>query len=109
MRRKSLTKDERKIQIVAWFSIRLQHDNEDYASMYEIARGVGLSPSSHLAHIIKQMVKDETLEDAPLERSGRFANSRGYRLKQGTFQRPSKRQLTINFHSKGTKQMEIFG
>ena len=107
MRRKALTKSERKIQIITWFAIRIQHNNDEYASMYEIARGLGMSPSSHLANILYWMVNEGDLEDTLLHRSGRFINSRGYRLKRGTFQRPLDKQLTINFHTKGMRQKEL--
>jgi hypothetical protein len=107
MRKKSLTKNARKIQIVTWFAIRIQHDNLNYASMYEIAKGLGMSPSTHLSNILQEMVTDETLEQVTQNRPGRWP-SRGYMLKNDTFQRPTKRQIPINFHANGIKQMELF-
>lgn len=109
MRKKSLTKDERKIQIINWFAFRIQHDNESPASSYEIAKGLGLSPSTHLNKIIAELVEDQALESVPLNRAGRWLSSRGYMLKKGTFQRPpkQKRALVIN-SARGTEQMEMF-
>jgi hypothetical protein len=106
MRKKALTKDERKIQIITWFAIRIQHDNDDYASIYQIAGGLGLSPSSKLSKIVKELVQEDKLESTTLERSGRWAGW-GYRLKRGTFQRPQRATIPIKFHSKGVAQMEL--
>jgi len=106
MRKKALTKHERQIQIINWFAIRIQHDNEQYASLYEIARGLGMSPSTHLRAIIEIMVDEETLESAELSRSGRWTG-RGYMLRKGTFQRPQKQTIPINFTVRGNRQMEL--
>jgi hypothetical protein len=107
MRKKALTKDERKIQIINWFAIRIQRDNEDIASLSEIAKGLGLSPSSHLRAILDEMAyEDETLETSALERPGRWLG-RGYMLKRGSFQRPAKQTIKINFTVRGIKQMEL--
>jgi len=107
VRKKALTKDERKIQIVTWFAIRIQDDNDEYASVYEIAGGLGMSPSSHLSKIVKELVNEDKLEGTALERSGRWAGW-GYRLKRGTFQRPTRATIPLKFHSKGIAQMEMF-
>jgi hypothetical protein len=107
MRKKSLTKEQRKIQIITWFAIRIQHDNDDYASVYQIAGGLGLSPSSHLSKIVTELVNEDKLESTTLERPGRWAG-RGYRLKRGTFQRPIRATVRLKFHSKGIAQMEMF-
>jgi len=107
VRKKALTKDERKIKIVTWFAIRIQHDNDEYASVYEIAGGLGMSPSSHLSKIVKELVNEDKLESTTLERSGRWAGW-GYRLKRGTFQRPTRATIPLKFHSKGIAQMEMF-
>ena len=109
MRIKALRREEREILVINWFQIRIQHDNEDYASMYEIARGLGMSPSSHLTNILSGMVEKGILDDRPLSKNGRFESSRGYMLKKGTFKRIPKqpRSITIN-SSKGQTQMELF-
>lgn len=108
MRKKALTIEEREIQVINWFSIRIQHDNEDMATSYEIARGLGMSPSSHLRSILNGMVEKEMLERENLSRSGRW-QCWGYKLKQGTFQRPPKQARIISIKSaKGISQMELF-
>lgn len=105
MRKKALTKDERQIQIITWFAIRIQHDNDDYASMSEIAQGLGISPSTKLRRIIDDLVPHK-LEKVELKRPGRW-NGWGYRLTRGTFEVPRK-QMTFNFTVKGVKQKELF-
>lgn len=106
MRRKALTIEEREIQVINWFQIRLQHDNESDASLSEIARGLGMSPSSHLRAILDGMVNTGKLEKSVLERSGRWQGW-GYKLKKGTFQRPPRKAITLNFSRKGIKQLEL--
>jgi len=107
VRKRSLRKEEREVQIINWFAIRIQHDNEDYATMYQIARGLGLTPSSHITSILKGMVEKGALEEKSLSKSGRFETTKGYRLKSGTFQRPAKQTIRMNFTVKGIKQMEL--
>lgn len=106
MRKKALSNEEREIQVVNWFQIRLQHDNEDSASLSEIARGLGMSPSTHLRAILEGMVDTGQLEKSVLQRSGRWQGW-GYNLKQGTFQRPPRKAITLNFSRKGIKQLEL--
>jgi DNA-binding IclR family transcriptional regulator len=106
MRRKALSREEREIQVINWFALRFQHDNEEYATVYEIARGLGLSPSSHLSRIVHGLEEKGSLESIPLERSGRWP-SRGYRLKSGTLQRPPKQSVKVNFTVRGVRQMEL--
>lgn len=109
MRKKALRTEEREILVINWFQIRIENNNKDYASMYEIARGLGMSPSSHLTRILRGMVGKGILDTEPLDRNGRFESSRGYMLKNGTFARVPKqpRKITINSR-KGTTQMELF-
>jgi len=108
MRKKALLIEERENQVINWFAIRIQHDNESIATMYEVARGLGMSPSSHLANILNGMVDKETLERVEMHKPGRFRGW-GYKLKEGTFQRPPKkyRRLTVK-SSRGIEQMEMF-
>lgn len=106
MRKKALLPKEREIQVINWFAIRIQHDNEDIASLAEIARGLGMSPSSHLRGLLENMVVEEVLSAHELKRSGRWLG-RGYMLREGTFKRPLKQTIKLNFTSKGYKQMEL--
>lgn len=107
MRKKALSKAEREIMVINWFQIRLQHDNQNYASMYEIARGIGMSPSDHLTRILLWMVEREVLDAKPLGRSGRFESSRGYMLKNGTFARLPKQPIKITFGRPNNRQLEL--
>lgn len=106
MRKKALSNEERCIQVINWFAIRIQHDNEDIASMSEIARGLGMSPSSHLRAILDGMVEGDRLEKHELKRVGRW-DGWGYKLKAGTFQRPPHETRQIKFTYKGITQMEL--
>jgi len=106
MRKKALRPEEREIQVINWFANRIQNDNDSMASLSEIARGLGLSPSSHLRGILDNMVTRDMLECATLERPGRWIG-KGYMLKRGTFQRPQKQTVKINFTVNGIKQMEL--
>lgn len=106
MRKKALSNEEREIQVINWFGIRLQHDNEDSASLSEIAGGLGMSPSTHLRRILDGMVGKGILDKTELKRSGRW-DGWGYNLKQGTFQRPPARKITLNFSRGGHKQLEL--
>lgn len=104
---KSLTKDERKIQIITWFAVRIQNNNKEYASSYEIARGLDMSPSSHLRAILEELVGEGRLQAQTLERQGRW-QGRGYMLTDGTYQPPRKRSISINSKSRPVGQIEMF-
>ena len=106
MRKKALTKEQRQIQIVTWFAIRIQHDNDDYASMSEIAGGLGVSPSSKLRKIIDDIVPTK-IEKVQIKRPGRW-DGWGYRLARGTFELPKKKQRELKINHSGISQMEIF-
>lgn len=106
MRKKALSNDEREIQVINWFQIRLQHDNDEMASLSEIARGLGMSPSTHLRTILDGMVEKGALDKNVLERSGRWKGW-GYNLKKGTFQRPPRKAIAVNFTRYGERQLEL--
>lgn len=106
MRKKALTAEEREIQITNWFAIRIQHENEEYASLYEIAKGIDQSPSSKLRFIVSNMVIKGILNVVDMDRPGRW-HGRGYMLKTGTFKRVQKQTIKIICHVKGIKQMEL--
>jgi hypothetical protein len=106
MRKKALLQEEREIQIINWFAIRVQHDNEEYATLYEIAKGLGLSPSTHLRFIVSALVMKGSLHVIDIDKRGRWP-ARGYMLKRGTFQRPAKQAIKCNSHANGIKQMEL--
>jgi hypothetical protein len=105
MRKKYLTKDEREIQIIQWFAERIRVDNWRSASMYEIARGLGMSPSSHLARLIIPLVDNGTILKVKRKKSGRW-DGWGYKPSKKHFHKPE-RTVVINFIQHGIKyQME---
>lgn len=101
MRKKSLTKDEREIQIIQLFADRVQVDNWKSASMYEIARGLKMSPSSHLARLIKPLVDNGVLLKKRMKKSGRW-DGWGYKPSKKHFRKPQ-RTVVINFTQNGIK------
>jgi len=105
MRSKSLTKDERKIQIIQWFRIRIMTDNYSTASLAQIAQGLGLSPSSHLRAICESLVEDQIILAVELRRKGRW-KGRGYIPNPDCFERPH-RQLIFNYTLKGETHREV--
>ena len=108
MRKKSLTKEQRQIQIQQWFAGRIQeHNDKSIASLAQIAKGIGISPSSHLRSICESMVDSGVLVAKSFKRSGRW-QGRGYRLAKGAYSRPATRNVTINFIVRGMKVTEEF-
>jgi len=106
MRKKTLTRNERKQSIVVWFAIRLQHDNNEWASMYAIAKGLGLSPSSYLTSILEEMVTDDQLTSMPLIKDGRW-EGRCYMLpNNANILVANRRLITVN-SSKGQMRLEL--
>ncbi len=109
MRKKSLTKDQREIQIIQWFAARIQEDNDtSLASLAQIGRGLGgLSPSSHLRSICDGLVDRGVLVTKEFKRSGRW-QGRGYRLHKNAYKRPATRNVTVNYAVKGIRIKEEF-
>jgi len=108
MRKKALTKEQRQIQIQQWFAERIQDNNDtSIASLAQIAKGIGMSPSSHLRLICEHMVNSDVLVAKEFKRSGRW-RGRGYRLAKGAYSRPATRNVTINFNMHGRQYKEEF-
>lgn len=107
MKTKAFSKEERRSMIVTWFAIRIQNGNENYATMNTIARGLGLSPSTHLANILKGMCADKILHSLPHEKNGRWTGSK-YMLMPGTYQPPKKRTVQLKIRGKVAGQLEMF-
>lgn len=101
MRRKSLTKDEREIQIINVFQNRIMEDNWKAASLAQIGQAIGLSPSSHLRKLCESLVDSRLLIPVKLKRSGRW-QGRGYRPSRKHFKKPV-RTATVNFSQQGIK------
>jgi hypothetical protein len=107
MKHKALDRAGRKLTIVTWFAIRIQHNNMTYATSYEVARGLGLSASGKLRAILREMVDDGTLQAKEMDKQGRWKGS-GYMLADGTYSRPRRTiQLTRNGKQLGQLEMKI--
>lgn len=107
MRKKSLTVNERQIQITAWFKIRIENDNWDMASIPEIAQGIGMSPSSHLRKITDGLVVQGVLVKETMQRSGRW-DGWGYKPVADKFADKRHRTIKVNSHKSKVKQTELF-
>ncbi len=108
MRKKSLTKEQREIQIIQWFAARIQdHNDNSTASLAQIGRGLGLSPSSHLRSICDGLVDQNILAAKDFKRSGRW-QGRGYRLNKSAYKRPANRNVLVNFTLKGIRYQQEF-
>lgn len=108
MRKKSLTKDQRKIQIHKLFAGRIQEDNDNsLASLAQIARRLEMSPSSHLRALCESLVSDKILVARKIKRSGRW-QGRGYRLAKNAYSKPVNRNVVINFSLHGKHYHEEF-
>jgi hypothetical protein len=103
---KALLRSDRQDQIVLWFAIRMEKGIDTYTSLSEIARGLGLAPSTKLRKMIDEIV-GERLEKTELQRQGRWKGW-GYRLARGTFQYPKKKERFITVNSRGTSQLELW-
>lgn len=107
MRKKALSREGREILVINWFQIRIQRDNDSWATSYEIAKGQGISASSKFRKILNDMVVNGALEVIGIEKKGRMAG-RGYRLKRGTFQRvPLQPRTVIIKSANGVEQLEM--
>jgi len=106
MKRKALTKEERRNQVVMWFAIRIQNNNEAYATPHEIARGLGLEPSTKFRQMLNGMVEDSVLEAVPVAKSGRYPG-KVYMLTAGTYVRP-RRTINLNARGRQAGQLELF-
>lgn len=101
MRRKALERGERKRTIILWFAVRVQNHNLSYATSYEIAHGLELSPSQKLRDILNELVESGLLDVQEHNKKGRFLG-RGYMLKKGTFKEPY-RVLKMKFKNEETE------
>jgi len=107
MRTKSFTRDERKAMIVTWFATRVQNGNENYATMNEIARGIGMSASSHLTHILFEMSNEDKIAIRSTHRPGRWAGNE-FMLMSGTYERPRSRTIPVKARGIEAGQLELF-
>ena len=107
MKHKALDRAGRKATIITWFAIRIQHDNYNHATSYEIARGLGLSASDKLRLILREMVEDGTLKSVEMDKAGRWKGS-GYMLADGTYNAPRKKTIAIKKRGALVGQLEMF-
>jgi hypothetical protein len=62
MKTKALTRDDRKRMILLAFAVEIQSDRTGEMTIANIARKLGLSPSTHLRDMCMEMVIDGSLD-----------------------------------------------
>lgn len=108
MKVKALSRADRKQQIVNTLLIQLQHDLPPTATVYEMAKSLNLSPSSHLRKIMIEMVAEGRLTAHKTEhRPGVFKVLFG--LAEGEYTAPKKRQIALKIGGKVAGQLELWG
>jgi len=106
MKKKALAKEDRLDQIITWFAIRVQKGNEDYATPHQIAKGLGLAPSTKFRGWLSELVNAGRLDAIEVHKSGRYPG-KVYMLKAGSFYRPV-RTIPLNVKGKPSGQLELF-
>lgn len=106
MKKKALAREDRYTQIITWFAIRIQNGNESYVTPHEIAKGLGLSPSTKFREMLADLVRMGKLDATPVSKSGRFPG-KVYMLAEGTFSRP-RRLINLTFRGRQSGQLELF-
>ncbi|SRR6266576_1717469 len=106
MKTKALLREDRQDQIVLWFAIRMEKGLDAYCSLSQIAKGLGLAPSTKLRKMTEELVPAR-LEKIVLQRQGRWPGY-GYRLARGTFEYPKKKERQIVISHRGFSQIAMF-
>ena len=89
MKTKALDRAGRKRTIIFMFAERVRCHNEKFATSNEVAKALGLSPSSKLRNILNEMVAEGLLQSVIVNKQGRW-QGRGYMLADGTYQSPQR-------------------
>jgi len=103
---KALLRADRQDQIVLWFQIRLEKGIDQYCSINQIAKGLGLAPSTKFRKMVEE-ITPKRLEKIQLRRQGRWPGF-GYRLARGTFEYPKKKERLIVIVHRGFAQKELW-
>jgi len=93
--------------IVTWFALRVQNGNENYATVNEIARGLNMSPSSHLVNILHEMMLEYKLTMRGVQKPGRWFGHE-YMLEPGTYEHPKRRAIPVKARGVVSAQLEMF-
>lgn len=74
MKTKALARDERKRMVILAFAVEVQNGNAGEMTMAQIARKIGLAPSTKLREMILEMVIDGQLDyrDEPMPGVAKF-------------------------------------
>lgn len=108
MKTKAFTRDERKHMVKLQFAIWIQRAGMPVQrTSYQIARALGLTPSSHLRAILDEMVEDEILLAHKESRSGRWQTTL-YKLNPEQYTAPKTRQIAVKTAGKVQGQLELW-
>lgn len=111
MKKKALSREDRKRQILLVFAIQIQNGGEGECTVADIARSMHLSPSTKLRDMVMELVIEGSLDfrDEPIPGIAKFR--RLYSPDSKTFKRPTpqyigqRKPLKINSRQ-GTLLME---
>ena len=106
MKIKAYSRVERKAQIKATLAIRLQHERMPQATMYQLAKSLEMSPSTHLTGILNEMVKAGELQKwSANHRPG--VTKYIYGLPLGSYELPVKANRAARLTARGMAQGEL--
>lgn len=108
MRRKlkAYSRAERKLQVKTQFAVWIANGEDEWATLYRIARALDMSPAGTFQRILDEMVFDGILVKQIFENPGKWQTSK-YTLTPGTFTRP-KRKVNISIKGKPVAQLELW-
>jgi len=107
MKTKAFSRDERKQQIILWFAMRIQKQNFEYATAYDLARGLGIKVTSRFYALLREMEQEEILISKQANKPGKWARWT-YMLFPGTYHTPRARIIPLNVNGKKEGQLELF-
>lgn len=102
MRIKAYSRDERKVQVLQALAIKAQRGEQPRMTMYQIAKRLDLSPSTHLMNILKEMEEQGMLQSFTTTHRPNMRR-RVWELKEGSYQLPMEAKREIPIKAKGEK------
>jgi hypothetical protein len=106
VKKKAFTREERQMMVVQWFAIRIQKGNTGFATLAEIARGLDITPSSHLQKIVDGLCFQNKLMWRNHNRPGRW-QGKEYMLYPGTYRAPRRDPVQVKVRGKAAGQLEL--
>jgi hypothetical protein len=108
MARKNHTKEQQERRIIHLFAEWIKmHRREVWATSYEIARGLDMTPQSPFRKILNGMVDSGVLVSRKAHRPGRW-QAVEYTLRPGTYRLPSPHMVNLKVRGKQEGQLELW-